>query len=132
MIDEYLPESSIRRHSKDKPFITNKVKSLIIKRNKVHNSGNVESFKLLRAQVAKEIRIAKSTFYDQKVRPKQTACSKSWWKHIKCLSGKKKAGVTLFDPETKLELNGKQSATVINDFFADLTKDYPMIDDQWL
>jgi transcription antitermination factor NusG len=84
-------------------------------------------FRLLRAQVSKEIKKAKSTFYDKKVRPKRTACSKSWWKQIKRLTGKEKDSVTLVDPETELELNSNQAVTIINDFFADLTKDYPRI-----
>ncbi|CAB4041885.1 Hypothetical predicted protein, partial [Paramuricea clavata] len=66
-----------------------------------------------------------------KVRPKQTACSKSWWKQIKRLTGKEKDSVTLVDPGTELELNNNQSVTTINDFFADLTKDYPRINKEW-
>jgi hypothetical protein len=31
MVEKFFPESTIRRHSKDKPFITNKIKSLIVK-----------------------------------------------------------------------------------------------------
>ena len=29
-------------------------------------------------------------------------------------------------------MNNKQSATIINDFFADLTKDYPQINEEWV
>ena len=105
MVENFFQESTIRRHSKDKPFITNKIKSLIVKRNAAYSSGKIELFRLLRAQVSKEIKKAKSTFYDKKVRPKRTACSKSWWKQIKRLTGKEKDSVTLVDPETELELN---------------------------
>jgi hypothetical protein len=64
------------------------------------------------------------------VRPKRTACSKSWWKQIKCLTGKETDSVTLVDLETELELNNNQSVAIINDFFADLTKDYPRINEE--
>ena len=66
------------------------------------------------------------------MRPKRTACSKSWWKQIKRLTGKEKDSVTLVDPETELELNSNQAVTIINDFFADLTKDYPRINEEWI
>jgi hypothetical protein len=66
------------------------------------------------------------------MRPKRTACSKSWWKEIKCLTGRGKDSATLVDPETELELNNKQSATIINNFFADLTRDYPRINEEWI
>jgi hypothetical protein len=55
------------------------------------------------------------------VRPKRTACSKSWWKQIKHVTGKEKDCVTLVDPEIELESNNNQSVTIINDFFAVLT-----------
>jgi hypothetical protein len=48
MVEKYFPESTIRRHSKDKPFITNKIKSLIVKRNTAYSSGKIELFRLLR------------------------------------------------------------------------------------
>ena len=66
------------------------------------------------------------------MRPKRTACSKSWWKQIKRLTGKEKDSVTLVDPETELELNNNRSVTIINYFFADLTKDYPRINEEWI
>ena len=132
LVEKFFPESTSRRHSKDKPFITNKIKSLISKRNKAYSCGKIELFRSLRAQVSKEIKKAKSTSYDKKVRPKRTACSKSWWKQIKRLAGKVKDSVTLIDPETELELNNKQSVTIINDFFADLTKHYPRINKEWI
>jgi hypothetical protein len=85
----------------------NKIKSVIVKRNKAYSSGKIELFGLLKAQVPKEIKKAKSTLYDKKVRPKRTACSKSWWKQIKRLTGKEKGSVRLVDPEIELELNNK-------------------------
>ena len=39
--------------------------------------------------------------------------------------------VSLLDPETGLVLDDKQSATLINNFFASLTKDFPPIKSEW-
>ena len=130
MVETFFPESTSMRHIKDKPFITDKIKSLIVNRIKVYRSGKMELYRALRAEVSKEIKKAKYTLYD-KVRPKRTACSKSWWKQIKRLTGKGKDDVTLLEPATKRELNNKESVTIINDFFADLTTDYPRINKEW-
>ena len=40
--------------------------------------------------------------------------------------------VSLLDPETGLVLDDKQSATLINNFFVSLTKDFPPIKSEWL
>jgi hypothetical protein len=37
MVEKFFPESTIRRHSKDKPFITNKIKSFIVNRNMAYS-----------------------------------------------------------------------------------------------
>ena len=68
---------------------------------------------------------------DEKVRPKQSASPKSWWKQIKKIIGKKKDVVSLLDSETGLVLDDKQSATLINIFFVSLTKDFPPIKSEW-
>ena len=109
MVETFFPESISKRHTKDKPFIIDKIKSLIANRNKAYRSGKMELYRALRAQVSKDIKKAKSTFYDKEVRPKRTACSKSWWKQIKRLTGKRKNDVTLIDPATECELNNKGS-----------------------
>ena len=45
MEEKFFPESTSRRHSKDKPFITHKIKSLISKRNKAYSCGKIELFR---------------------------------------------------------------------------------------
>ena len=130
MINQFFPEKTIRRHSNDKLFITNKIKALIARRDKAFKSGKSEVYKSLRNQVSIEIRKAKLSFYDEKVRPKQSSCPKSWWKQIKKIIGKKDV-VSLLDPETGLVLDDKQSATLINNFFVSLTKDFSPIKSEW-
>ena len=55
MVETFLAESTRKRHTKDKPFITDKIKLLIINRNKAYRSGKMELYRALRAQVSKEI-----------------------------------------------------------------------------
>ena len=46
--------------------------------------------------------------------------------------GKKSVKVTIMDPSTGLQIDNKQSACYINNFFANLTKDYPKVSEDWL
>ena len=45
---------------------------------------------------------------------------------------KEKDVVSLLDPETGLALDDKQLATLIDNFFVSLTKDFPPIKSEWL
>ena len=99
----------------------------MLKEIKLLKSGKSELYKSLRNQVSIEIKKAKSSFYDEKIRPKQSTSPKSWWKQIKKTVGKKKDVVSLLDAETGFVLDDKQSATLINNFFVSLTKDFPPI-----
>ena len=132
MIAEYFPERTVRMHSKDKPFMTPKIKRLISKRNMAFKRNNTERVKNLRSQISAEIGKAKIFFYENKVGPNLKNRPKSWWKVIKRLIGKKSAKATMVDPSTGLLMDDKQSACFINHFFANLTKDYPKVGKEWL
>ena len=132
IINEFFPERIIKKHTNDKPFMTQKIKSLMDKRNKAFKNNKTELFKYLRRQVSAEIKKAKLQFYDKKVRPNHSSCPKAWWKQVKRLIGSRKNAVTLVDSETNLQMNDKQSADSINNFFANLTLNYPHISNEWL
>ena len=132
MISEHFPERTVRMHSKDKPFMTPKIKRLISKRNMAFKRKNIECVKKLRSQISAEIRKAKTFFYENKVGPNLKNRPKSWWKVIKRLIGKKSAKATMVDPSTGLLMDDKRSACFINHFFANLTKDYPKVGKEWL
>ena len=63
MISEHFPEKTVRIYSKDKPFVTHKIKPLIpLKRNMAFKNNNVERVRSLRRQISAEIRQAKACF----------------------------------------------------------------------
>ena len=102
------------------------------KRDKAYKQGKTERFKSLRGLITFEIRNAKSTFYNEKVRPTRCACPKAWWTKINNIIGKKRNGISLMDPDSDTPMTDKQSATYINSFFSGLTKDYPEVRNEWL
>ena len=114
-----------------KPFITPKIKRLINKRDKAYRINTIECFKYLRGLISADIRSAKTTFYNEKVRLKRCPCPKSWSKKIIRIR-KKKNEATLPNPETGIAINDKQSADYTNSFFTNLTKNYPEVKSEWL
>ena len=132
MISDYFQEKTVRIYSNDKPFMTHNIKRLIVERNKAFKNKEIERVKDLRRKISLEIQKAKIGFYENNVSPNLKSRPKSWWKHIKCLIGKKPAKTTMLDPTTGLQMDDKQSACYINNFFANLTKDYPKLKEDWL
>ena len=100
--------------------MTYNIKHLIVKRNNAFKNMKIERVKSLR-------RKAKIRFYENKVSPNLKSRPKSWWKHIKSLIRKKSAKTTMLDPTTGLQMDDKQSACYINNFFAN-----PKLKEDWL
>ena len=56
-------EKTVRIYSKDKPFMTSKIKRLILKRNMAFKNKKVELVRSLRKRITAEIPRAKMSFY---------------------------------------------------------------------
>ena len=124
LINEFFPEKTVESYDKDKPFITQEIKSLIIKRDRALRRSVNGQFRCYRSLVVNEIRKAKLSFYDNKVCPIRKYCPKAWWKQINKLIGKKSSKTTILNPVTHSQMDDKSTANHINRFSASLTKDY--------
>ena len=58
-------KKTVESYDKDKPFITQKIKSLMIKRDRALRRNDNGLFRYYRSLVANEIRKAKLSFYEQ-------------------------------------------------------------------
>ena len=113
MIDTFFPAKTVKVHDEDKPFLTGEIKKLIDKRNKAFKSGNVTLFKTFRNLIVSKIRLAKRKFYENKISPTYSQNSKVWWRNINDIVGKRKSAIQFLDPDTKLPLNNKDTATIL-------------------
>ncbi len=88
-IDKYLPMKTVRKCSSDKPWMTDKIKAWIRKRQlcMTKNGKNSPSFKFWRNKVAYSIRECKESYYKTKVKNLKATNASKWWKEIKNLSG---------------------------------------------
>jgi hypothetical protein len=120
-------------HAEDKPFITGKIKNLILKRERAYRKSDQRDYKRLRNKVSEEIKKAKKTFYAKKIRLLRSNDHKSWWSTIKkiCNSSKNQQ-IFLTNPENGEPLTSSESAEEINNYLVNLTKDYVKISDDHL
>ena len=120
-------------HAEDKPFITGKIKNLILKRERAYTKSDQRDYKRLRNKVSEEIKKAKKTFYAKKIRLLRSNDHKSWWSTIKkiCNSSKNQQ-IFLTNPENGEPLTSSESAEEINNYLVNLTKDYVKISDDHL
>ena len=68
-IKYYFPKRAVKFHAEEKPFITGKIKNLIIKRNRALHNINKEPHRFLRNNVAEEIRKEKRIYCNKKIKP---------------------------------------------------------------
>ena len=66
-IEYYFPKRIAKFHVKDKPFVTGKMKNLIIKRNRAFRNIDKERYRFLRNKVTNKIRKEKRIFYNKKI-----------------------------------------------------------------
>ncbi|XP_032237538.2 uncharacterized protein LOC116618187 [Nematostella vectensis] len=88
-VDKYLPLRKISICSSDKPWVSNKLKYLVSKRQKaLHQFGNDSpQFKMYRNSVQEECKKSKASYYKTKVAKLKNTNVKRWWKEVKGLSG---------------------------------------------
>ena len=82
-------KKTVETYDKDKLFITQKITSLMIKRDRALRRNDNGLFRYYRSLVVNEIRKAKLSFYDNKICPVRKSCPKAWWKQINKMTGKK-------------------------------------------
>ena len=88
-VDRYIPQRTIKVHQTDRPWMTNKLKIWIRKRQIAfqRHGKNSAIYKHLRNKIQREIKAAKSHYYKHKVAELGQTNPRKWWKQIKSLMG---------------------------------------------
>ena len=85
-----MPEKSIRVYPTDRPWMNAEIKSLIQKRQKAFNSGNLIDFKKLRSKVNRERKRCRQLYDQNKIHNLHNTKPRNWWNEIKQLCGSSK------------------------------------------
>ena len=117
-IDKHFPFKIVKRHSEDKPWVTDHFKSLVAQRQVAFLKGDLITYRKLRNKVNRMSSKLESSFYSTKVANLTSVDSRNWWKHMKELLGLSSKRNS-FDDIAQSECNGDQNAlaNVFNEFF---------------
>ena len=125
LYDTFFPEKLVIRHEKDKPWVTDHFKSLICRRQRAKEAGDMSTFKRLRNQVNRLSPKLRCDFYNTKVKQLKKEDNRRWWKDMKCLIGlNSKDEVPLQQlADTTCDGDIKALTNDINDFFKSVSDD---------
>ena len=121
-LDIIMPEKQIHIHPTDAPWMTQKLKSLILSRQKAFHMHGAYSpqFKHYRNRVNRERKVFRAKYYESHIKQLKGEASRKWWNEVKQLSGMKSADVNLSDQinvEGFRTLNPQEQADIINTAF---------------
>ena len=124
-VDCYLPQRTVKDHQTDRPWMTNKLKIWIRKRQTAfqRHGKNSSIYKHWRNKIQREIKAAKSHYYKHKVAELGQTNPRKWWKQIKSLMGQD------IQQEWHYQFLGdngnvKILADRVNDFFLSITENF--------
>jgi hypothetical protein len=87
MLNHYLPQRVVARHSTDKPWVTDEFRRLIRKRQYAWTNNNISEFRKLRNNINRLSRKLRKRFYDRKVADLRKCDAANWWRQTKILTG---------------------------------------------
>ena len=126
-IDKFIPQKTINTQTNSKPWISQRVKTLIKKRQAAFTLGQVERYNKLRNKVRREIEKAKVHFYANRVRTLKEMNPRKWHQQIKSMTGSTKS-------EGRIPIQGISDgdhitiANIINDQFVKVSSHMQPLD----
>ena len=118
----FLPERVVKKHPSDRPWITNKIKIAIRKRQSafINQGKNSPAYRYWRNKVQCDTKIAKYHYYHHKVVEVEQTNPAKWWREIKKLTGQD-VQQEWHHQFLSSNTDTKSLANKINDFFISLT-----------
>ena len=118
LLQKHFPPKVVKRHSRDKPWVTDHYRSLIKQRQCAFMSGNMPKYRELRNKVNKLSQRLERDFYKRKVEHLKTSSSGSWWRHMKGLLGMNNSSTNPLETLALSVSNGDMGSFVsdINNF----------------
>ena len=87
-IDINFPLKSVKIHLTDRPWMTSRIKQLILERQRAFHSDKSGRWRELRTRVRDEIAARKKAFYPEKVSFLKNTDPRKWWSLVNKLSSK--------------------------------------------
>ena len=87
LIDYYLPLQKVKRHSTDKPWVTDQFRRLIRCRQNALKNGQVDRYKTYRNKVQRATKYLRRKFYARKIDNLRNSDQRNWWRSVKQITG---------------------------------------------
>ncbi|XP_069975515.1 uncharacterized protein [Penaeus vannamei] len=123
-VDNCFPLKRTSTHHQDRPWVTNRIKDLILARQKAYKTKNIDATKYLAKKVRQEIRWAKKNYHKQIIDKISDANPKSWYSHIRNLIGDKRSDSYL-SHISEIADSTESAVNIINCHFANINKLLP-------
>ncbi|CAB4021160.1 Hypothetical predicted protein [Paramuricea clavata] len=125
-----MPEVTIRMHTSDKPWITQKIKAQIKARKKAYCRGDKSKYDQLCKKVSKLIRNAKQSFYHTEGRDLRQKDPAKWYKTVYTLLGAETNHNSLQTPSNEdLSKVAENLQTAFTNPWKDINVDLPDINE---
>ena len=124
-----FPTKMVSRHTSDKPWITDRFRSLVRKRQRAHMSGDVIQVRVLRNKVNHTASKLKHDFYQTHIASLSATGSHDWWKHMKTIMGLNTSGNACMQGVVNKIANGDYGilADRMNDFLISVSDKLPRL-----
>ena len=129
LINQHLPFRMVKRHTSDKPWITDFFRHLIHQRQRAFMSDNTLRYRMLRNKVNRLSKSIRANYYQEQVQSLLYSDPRRWWRHTKALSNFGKTPSDL-SPMANLLTNGSidSLANDISSFFESGCRDLEPLD----
>jgi len=126
LMDYYLPKCPFKRHTSDKPWVTDKFRQLIRRRQHAYQTRDVTNYRRLRNTVQRLARQLRSQYYTRNVKQLRSSDPHKWWQNVKRFLGNNSS--SSHHPLSALansDFSGdfQRLAADINDEFANVSSD---------
>ena len=89
LIDYHLPLLTVRRHSTDKPWVTDQFRQLICCRQNARKNGQMARYRSCRNKVNRMASHLRRNYYEKKVSGLREGDPLNWWRSVKQITGLK-------------------------------------------
>jgi len=131
LIDQHLPLLTVKRHTTDKPWVTDQFRRLVRCRQNALVNGETVRYKALRNRVQRLARQLRRKYFATKVRDLRESNPRSWWHSVKQITGlQTKSSQPLSGLANQLnDGNMEALASSVNTFFQQVAADLRPLSD---
>ena len=89
LVDYYLPLMTVKRHTRDKPWITDQFRRLIRCRQNALKNGQDARYRAYRNRVQRMSKALQRKYYARKIEGLRASNPRNWWRSVKLITGQK-------------------------------------------